>query len=72
MMGVVVDCNFDQNCCFYVVLIFDKYYGDGCKINFECCDGNIVMCFILSEDMSSVVDRIDIVIDIQYKFLEFN
>ena len=65
MMGVAADRNFDQNRRLYVASTSDKYHGDGCKSNFERCDGNIVMRLTLSEDMSSVADRTDIVTDIQ-------
>ncbi|WP_375230391.1 PQQ-dependent sugar dehydrogenase [Roseobacter sp. S98] len=67
MMGVAADRNFDQNRRLYVASTSNKYHGDGCKTNFERCDGNIVMRLTLSEDMSSVADRTDIVTDIQYK-----
>ena len=45
----------------------NKYHGDGCKTNFERCDGNIVMKFKVAKDLSKVSGRKDIVKDIQYK-----
>jgi len=70
MLGVVADSNFAENRSLYVYSSSDKYYGEGCKSNFEKCDGNIVMKFTVSEDLKSVSDRIDIVKDIQYKPFE--
>lgn len=70
MMGIAADRNFDQNRRLYVASTSNKYHGSGCKTNFEKCDGNIVMRLTLSEDMKSVVDRTDIVTDIQYKPFE--
>lgn len=70
MMGVAPDRDFDQNRRLYVASTSDKYHGEGCKSNFERCDGNIVMRLTLSEDMMSVADRTDIVTDIQYKPFE--
>lgn len=67
MMGVAADRHFDQNRRLYVASTSDKYHGAGCKNNFERCDGNIVMRLTLSEDLKSVVDRTDIITDIQYK-----
>ena len=64
MMGVAADRDFDQNRRLYVASTSDKYHGEGCKGNFERCDGNIVMRLTLSEDMNSVADRTDIVTDI--------
>ena len=72
MLGVVADRNFDKNRMLYVYSTSDKYYGDGCKTNFERCDGNIVMRFTVSDDLASVSDRTDIVTDIQYKPFESN
>lgn len=72
MLGVVADRNFDKNRSLYVYSTSNKYYGDGCKTNFERCDGNIVMRFTVSEDLASVSDRTDIVTDIQYKPFESN
>ena len=72
MMGVAVDPNFKKNRRVYVASTSDKYHGSGCKTNFDKCDGNIVMRLTLSEDMKSVVDRTDIVTDIQYKPFESN
>lgn len=70
MMGVAADRHFDQNRRLYVASTSNKYHGDGCNTNFERCDGNIVMRLTLSEDLKKVVDRIDIVKDIQYKPFE--
>ncbi len=72
MLGVVADSNFADNRQLYVYSTSDKYYGDGCKTNFEKCDGNIVMRFKVSDDLTSVSDRTDIVTDIQYKPFESN
>ena len=72
MMGVAADRHFDQNRRLYVASTSNKYHGSGCKTNFERCDGNIVMRLTLSEDLKSVVDRTDIVTDIQYKPFESN
>ncbi len=72
MLGVVADSKFDENRMLYVYSTSNKYYGDGCKTNFEKCDGNIVMRFKVSDDLGSVSDRTDIVTDIQYKPLESN
>lgn len=72
MLGVVADRNFADNRTLYVYSTSDKYYGDGCKSNFERCDGNIVMKFTVSDDLTSVSDRTDIVTDIQYKPFESN
>ncbi len=70
MLGVVADRNFAKNRTLYLYSTSNKYYGDGCKTNFEKCDGNIVMKFTVSEDLKSVSDRTDIVTDIQYKPFE--
>ena len=70
MLGVVADRYFAQNRSLYVYSTSDKYYGDGCKTNFEKCDGNIVMRFTISEDLTTVTERTDIVTDIQYKPFE--
>ncbi|MEL7258913.1 MAG: PQQ-dependent sugar dehydrogenase [Pseudomonadota bacterium] len=67
MLGVVADQNFEENRIIYVYSTSTKYYGDGCKTNFEKCDGNIVMRFKVSDDLTSVSERTDIVTDIQYK-----
>jgi len=67
MLGVVADRQFAQNRILYVYSTSDKYHGDGCKTNFEKCDGNIVMRFTVGEDFLSISDRTDIVTDIQYK-----
>jgi len=67
MLGVVADRNFASNRSLYLYSSSDKYYGEGCKTNFEKCDGNIVMRFSVSDDLKSVSDRTDIVTDIQYK-----
>lgn len=67
MLGVVADINFAQNRTLYVYSSSTKYHGDGCKTNFEKCDGNIVMSFKVSDDLKTVSDRNDIVKDIQYK-----
>ena len=70
MLGVVADRHFAQNRVLFVYSSSDKYHGDGCKTNFERCDGNIVMRFKVSDDLTSVSDRTDIVTDIQYKPFE--
>ena len=70
MLGVVADGDFDSNRTLYLYSSSDKYYGEGCKSNFEKCDGNIVMKFTVSDDLKSVSDRTDIVTDIQYKPFE--
>jgi len=70
LLGVVADANFAENRTVYVYSASTKYYGDGCKTNFEKCDGNIVMKFKVSDDLKSVSDRTDIVTDIQYKPFE--
>ena len=67
MLGVVPDSDFENNRTLYVYSTSSKYHGDGCKTNFERCDGNIVMKFKVSDDLKSVSDRTDIVKDIQYK-----
>jgi len=70
VLGVVADAKFEENRAIYLYSSSTKYYGDGCKTNFEKCDGNIVMKFTVSEDLKSVSDRTDIVTDIQYKPFE--
>ncbi|MEM7377322.1 MAG: PQQ-dependent sugar dehydrogenase [Pseudomonadota bacterium] len=70
VLGVAVDWDFAENRTLYLYSSSTKYYGDGCKSNFEKCDGNIVMRFTVSEDLASVSDRTDIVTDIQYKPFE--
>ena len=70
ILGVVADSNFDENRTLYVYSSSTKYHGDGCKSNFDKCDGNIVMKFKVSDDLKSVSDRTDIVTDIQYKPFE--
>ncbi len=70
VLGVVADANFADNRTVYLYSSSTKYYGDGCKTNFERCDGNIVMRFTVSDDFKSVSDRTDIVTDIQYKPFE--
>ncbi len=72
MLGVVADRHFAKNRILFVYSSSTKYHGDGCKTNFEKCDGNIVMRFTVSEDLKSVSDRTDIVTDIQYKPFESN
>lgn len=72
MLGVVADKNFAKNRTLYVYSTTNKYHGDGCKTNFERCDGNIVMRFKVSDDLKSVSDRTDIVNDIQYKPFKSN
>ena len=67
VLGVVADADFADNRTVYLYSSSTKYYGDGCKTNFEKCDGNIVMKFKVSDDLKSVSDRTDIVTDIQYK-----
>ncbi len=66
MLGVVADRHFDKNRILYVYSTSNKYHGDGCQTNFDKCDGNIVMRFKVSDDLTSVSDRTDIVTDIQY------
>ena len=70
VLGVVADADFADNRTVYLYSSSTKYYGDGCKTNFEKCDGNIVMKFKVSDDLKSVSDRTDIVTDIQYKPFE--
>ncbi|MDC0434327.1 PQQ-dependent sugar dehydrogenase [bacterium] len=70
ILGVVADPQFEENRTLYVYSTSSKYYGDGCKTNFDKCDGNIVMKFKVSDDLKSVSDRTDIVTDIQYKPFE--
>lgn len=70
MLGVVPDRHFAENRTIALYSSSTKYHGDGCKTNFERCDGNIVMTFTVSEDLMSVSDRTDIVTDIQYKPFE--
>lgn len=72
MLGVVPDIHFAQNRTLYLYSTSSKYHGDGCKTNFEKCNGNIVMRFKVSKDLKSVSDRTDIVTDIQYKPLDSN
>jgi len=67
MLGVVPDADFAENRTLFVYSSSTKYHGEGCKTNFEKCDGNIVMKFTVSDDLESVSDRTDIVKDIQYK-----
>ena len=67
VLGVVPDRHFAKNRMLYLYSSSMKYRGDGCKTNFEKCDGNIVMRFKVSDDLKSVSDRTDIVTDIQYK-----
>ena len=67
MLGVVPDVHFAENRTLYVYSTSTKYHGDGCKTNFEKCDGNIVMKFKVSDDLKTVSNRTDIVTDIQYK-----
>ncbi len=70
VLGVVADAGFADNRTLYLYSSSNKYHGDGCKTNFEKCDGNIVMKFKVSDDLKSVSDRTDIITDIQYKPLE--
>ena len=70
ILGVVADPQFEENRTLYVYSTSSKYYGDGCKTNFDKCDGNIVMKFKVSDDLKSVSERTDIVTDIQYKPFE--
>ena len=72
MLGVAVDRDFGKNRTIYVYSTSNKYYGSGCKTNFEKCDGNIVMRFKVSGDLKKVSNRKDIVKDIQYKPFESN
>lgn len=67
MMGIELDRNFEQTRQLFVASTSNKYHGDGCKTNFDRCDGNIVMRLTLSEDFTQVEDRTDIITDIQYK-----
>ena len=67
MLGVVADGDFATNRTLFVYSTSSKYFGEGCKTNFDKCDGNIVMKFKVSEDLTGVSDRTDIVTDIQYK-----
>jgi len=53
VLGVVADAEFADNRTLYLYSSSTKYYGDGCKTNFEKCDGNIVMKFKVSEDLWS-------------------
>ena len=72
MLGVVLDPNFKKNRVLYLYSTSTKYHGDGCKTNFERCDGNIVMKFKVAKDMKSISGRTDIVKDIQYKPFKSN
>ena len=72
MLGVVLDPNFKKNRVLYLYSTSTKYHGDGCKTNFERCDGNIVMKFKVAKDMKSITGRTDIVKDIQYKPFKSN
>jgi glucose/arabinose dehydrogenase len=72
MLGVELDPNFKKNRVLYLYSTSTKYHGSGCKTNFERCDGNIVMKFKVSKDMTSISGRTDIVKDIQYKPFESN
>lgn len=72
MLGVAIDRAFMKNRHIYVYSSSDKYFGSGCKTNFEKCDGNIVMRFTVAEDLKTVSERTDIVTDIQYKPFESN
>ena len=72
MLGVTLDPNFKKNRVLYLYSTSTKYHGDGCKTNFERCDGNIVMKFKVAKDMKSITGRTDIVKDIQYKPFKSN
>ena len=72
MLGVTLDPNFKKNRVLYLYSTSTKYHGDGCKTNFERCDGNIVMKFKVAKDMKSISGRTDIVKDIQYKPFKSN
>jgi len=72
MLGVTLDPDFDNNRTLYLYSTSSKYHGSGCKTNFEKCDGNIVMKFKVSKDLTKVSGRTDIVKDIQYKPFESN
>ena len=72
MLGVTLDPNFKKNRVLYLYSTSTKYHGDGCKTNFEKCDGNIVMKFKVAKDMKSITGRTDIVKDIQYKPFKSN
>ena len=50
MLGVVADRHFAKNRYLFVYSTSKKYHGDGCKTNFEKCNGNIVMRFTVSEE----------------------
>ena len=52
MLGLAVDPDFAKNRRIYVASASTKYHGDGCKTNFERCDGNIVMRLDVSKNMS--------------------
>jgi len=67
MLGVALDPNFSKNRTLYLYSTSNKYHGDGCKSNFERCDGNIVMKFTVAKDFKSISNRTDIVTDIQFK-----
>ena len=69
MLGVTLDPKFASNRTLYLYSTSNKYHGDGCKTNFEKCDGNIVMKFKVAKDLSKVSGRTDIVKDIQYNHL---
>ena len=70
MLGVVLDPDFANNRTLYLYSTSSKYHGDGCKTNFERCDGNIVMKWTVADDMKSLSNRVDIVKDIQFKPFE--
>ena len=69
MLGVELDRDFESNRTLYLYSTSNKYHGDGCKTNFERCDGNIVMKFKVSKNLKKVSDRTDIVKDIFAKKL---
>ena len=54
MLGVTLDPKFASNRTLYLYSTSNKYHGDGCKTNFEKCDGNIVMKFKVAKDLSKV------------------
>ena len=60
MLGVVLDSDFDNNRTLYLYSTSNKYHGDGCKTNFERCDGNIVMKWTVADDMKSLSKRYSI------------
>jgi len=72
MISITLDNNFEINRTIYVFSTSDKYHANGCKSNFDKCNGNIVMKLIVAKDFKSVFNRIDIVKDIQFKPFKSN